>query len=250
VTRAIGAAILAFSLVLAIASGAAATQREEAIGQHVYEDLNAKHEILVASPLYAQLQPIANRIKAVADPLYDYPFHFVLVHEADPNAFSVPGGNVYVTDTLMHFVKSKEELAGVLCHEVSHDIHHDVIHEDTADTAVVIAAGLAAGLTSNRYARALIGGVAAESQLHFSRSAEKHADLTGSDICAQAGFNPYGMIWLFSQFEAQGYGGRMEFFSDHPSDGHRIRTLENHFKLNPRRFGSFSSDPATGTPLE
>jgi Zn-dependent protease with chaperone function len=48
------------------------------------------------------------------------------VHETQPNAFSEPGGNAYVTDSMMTFVKNKEELAGVLCHEVSHDIHHDV----------------------------------------------------------------------------------------------------------------------------
>src|SRR6185312_3979680 len=40
----------------------------------------------------------------------------------------VPGGNVYVTDSMMRFVRNKEELAGVLCHETSHDIHHDVMN--------------------------------------------------------------------------------------------------------------------------
>jgi len=41
-------------------------------------------------------------------------------HEAKPNAFSAPGGNVYVADALLYLVKNTEELAGTLYHEVSH----------------------------------------------------------------------------------------------------------------------------------
>jgi peptidase M48-like protein len=58
-------------------------------------------------------------------PRYNHPFKFYLVHEAQPNAFATPGGNVYVVDSLLYFVTNTEQLAGTLCHEVSHTIHHD-----------------------------------------------------------------------------------------------------------------------------
>ena len=61
----------------------------------------------------------------IASPIVHDPFKFYLVHEQQPNAFATPGGNVYVTDSLMYFVKNTEQLAGTLCHEVSHTIHHD-----------------------------------------------------------------------------------------------------------------------------
>ena len=47
------------------------------------------------------------------------------MHETQPNAFATPGGNVYVVDSLLYFVKNTEQLAGILCHEVSHMIHRD-----------------------------------------------------------------------------------------------------------------------------
>jgi predicted Zn-dependent protease len=56
---------------------------------------------------------------------YPHPFKFYIVHEPHPNAFATPGGNVYVVDSLLYFVKNTEQLAGTLCHEVSHTIHRD-----------------------------------------------------------------------------------------------------------------------------
>jgi len=134
--KGLAAALVAFLLVCAGPATAddslAAT--EEQIGGQVYRELQAKGELISrASPLYDTLDPIATRIASVADPQYEFPFHFFLVHEKQPNAFAVPGGNVYVTDSLMHFVQNTEELAGVLCHETSHDIHHDVVHNNVRD---------------------------------------------------------------------------------------------------------------------
>ena len=102
-----------------IAPAFAYTQDEETelqIGQQEYQQLQQKGEILTDSPYYSILNPIADRIKRVADQQYFTPFHFILVNEKSPNAFAVPGGNVYVTTAMMKFVKNKEELAGVLCH--------------------------------------------------------------------------------------------------------------------------------------
>src|SRR5690348_4905953 len=116
------AAALAAVLALGCISPALALTDEEnqevQIGQQVYQQLAQKGEIIQSSPYYTTLNSIARRIAPVADKKYFAPFHFFLVHESQPNAFSVPGGNVYVTDSMMTFVKNKEELAGVLCHEV------------------------------------------------------------------------------------------------------------------------------------
>ncbi len=123
------AVVIAVALTLGCVAPAFASdqdQQEMQIGQQVYQQLEQKGEIIPRSPYYTTLNSIAAKIKPLADQKYFAPFHFILVHESQPNAFSVPGGNVYVTDSMMTFVKNKEELAGVLCHEVSHDIHHDV----------------------------------------------------------------------------------------------------------------------------
>ncbi len=115
-------------IVAAQSSAGAQTQDEELqMGQEVFNELKAKGEIIESSPLYDQLKPIADAITQAAQPRYNHPFKFYLVHETQPNAFATPGGNVYVVDSLMYFVKNREQLAGTLCHEVSHTIHHDTV---------------------------------------------------------------------------------------------------------------------------
>ncbi len=98
---------------------------EQQIGQEVFKELKARAEIITTSPLYDLLTPVAAPVARTAQPRYDHPFKFYLVHEAQPNAFATPGGNVHVTDALLYFVRNQEELAGTLCHEVSHTRHHD-----------------------------------------------------------------------------------------------------------------------------
>src|ERR1700692_4798870 len=124
--------IAAAALCLPAAGLPAAAQQqsqdqEVQMGQEVFNELKAKGEIIESSPLYDQLKPIANAITRSAQPRYNHPFKFYLVHEAQPNAFATPGGNVYVVDSLLYFVKNTDELAGTLCHEVAHTIHHDTV---------------------------------------------------------------------------------------------------------------------------
>ena len=110
-----------------LAAQAQDQDEEVQLGQEVFNELKAKGEIIESSPLYDQLKPIADAITRSAQPRYNHPFKFYLVHETQPNAFATPGGNVYVVDSLLYFLKNTDELAGTLCHEVSHTIHHDTI---------------------------------------------------------------------------------------------------------------------------
>ena len=220
------------------------------MGQEVFEELKRKGEIVESSPLYDELRPIADAITRVAQPRYEHPFKFYLVHERQPNAFATPGGNVYVVDSLLHFVKNKEQLAGTLCHEVSHTIHHDTVTLMKKDTKIekreVGAAILTGPTASHILAIALIGKL---HSLYYSRDVESRADLTGADICAEAGFNPWGLVWLFQDFESADIGKRPQLLSDHPDNQHRTAALKKHFRERPEVFGKFSSDPASAHPM-
>jgi len=231
-------------------------QVEMQIGQQEYQALQQKGEIITSSPYYAILNPIAQQIKRVADPQYFHPFQFILVHETSPNAFAVPGGNVYVTDSLMKLVQNREELAGVLCHETAHNIHHDVLHlyqkSQKAATMYTIGDILANIATGGRASRTIdtVASVGFSLQAAtFSRDVETAADKKGAETCAEAGSNPWGMVWLFQQFEKADTGGRMEMLSDHPSDQHRIDDLQRLFAANPALFGRYTPNIANATPL-
>ena len=219
---------------------------EQQVGQEVFDELRAKGEIVAASPLYDTLGPIASAVTRTAQPRYNHPFKFYLVHEQQPNAFATPGGNVYVTDALLYFVKNTEELAGTICHEVSHTIHHDSMHliekERQIERREIGAAILLGPSRAHVLAIALLGKLRS---LGYSRDAESAADLTGSDVCAASGYNPWGLVWLFQDFDAADTAQIPQLLSDHPDNPHRVEALKEHFRQNPAVFGSFSNDART-----
>src|SRR5262249_16323192 len=158
----------------------------------------------------------------VAQPRYNHPFKFYLVHETQPNAFATPGGNVYVVDSLLYFVRNTEQLAGTLCHEVSHTIHHDTVTLMEKEAALEKRergpALLSGPFRAHLLAILLFGKL---HSLSYSRDVESRADLTGSDICAAAGYNPWGLVWLFQDFKNADPNQLPQLLSDHPDDQHR-----------------------------
>ena len=250
------AALLALALIATTATPAFAYTEEEQtelqIGQQEYQQLSQKGEIIRSSPYYTILNPIAERIARVADQQYFVPFHFILVNESDPNAFAVPGGNVYVTTSLMKFVHNKEQLAGVLCHETSHDIHHDVYNlYEKNQRLSLYATGLSIllGRGANQLANSLINIAANLQSLHFSRDVEEAADQKGAMTCAQAGITPWGLVWLMEAFQSANLSNPPEFISDHPSNEHRIAALKDEFSNDASEFSKFNQDQNCATPL-
>ncbi len=226
------------------------TDQETELGQAAFNELRNKGEIIEFSPLYESLKPVTETISRVAQPRYPHPFKFILVHEPKPNAFATPGGNVYVVDSFLYFVKNTEELAGTLCHEVSHTIHRDAMNRlkeqqriqmREIGALILLPAGLA-----ELIAVSMIGDL---NSLAYSRDIESSADVTGSDICAAAGYNPWGLVWLFQDFQNADPKQIPQLLSDHPANTTRIQTLERHFRDNPDVFAKFNPDPKSATPF-
>lgn len=85
--------------------------------------------------------------------------------------------------------------------------------------------------------------------LAYSREVESSADVSGSDICAAAGYNPWGLVWLFQEFQNADSEQLPQLLSDHPANGSRIQTLETHFRDKPFVFSKFNPDPKSATPF-
>jgi predicted Zn-dependent protease len=226
------------------------TDQETELGRAVYNELRDKGEIIESSPLYESLRPVAESISRVAQSRYPHPFKFFLVHELHPNAFATPGGNVYVVDSLLYFVKSAEQLAGTLCHEVSHTIHRDAMarmkQQHKIEMREIGAALLLGPTLAQAMAISMIGDL---NSLAHSREVESSADVTGSDICAAAGYNPWGLVWLFQEFQNADSEQLPQLLSDHPANESRIQKPEAHFRDKPFVFSKFNPDPKSATPF-
>ena len=121
---------------------------------------------------------------------------------------------------LLYFVKNTEQLAGTLCHEVSHTIHRDAVDrlkEAKKLKGREIGAALLLGPSiAQMLAIKMIGDL---HSLAYSRDEESRADVTGSDICAASSYNPWGLVWLFEEFQNADPKQIPQLLSDHPANG-------------------------------
>src|SRR5246127_3578084 len=146
-------------------------------------------------------------VSAHEAPESGFPFTFEVVADPSINAFALPGGPMFVNTGLLKAVDNEAQLAGVMGHEMSHVILRHGTNQASKREFIALPAALAAGTTGSgmlgRLAQVGIGLGANSVLLKFSRSAESQADLTGSHIMAEAGYNPMEMARFFEKFSAR-----------------------------------------------
>jgi hypothetical protein len=122
-----------------------------------------------------------------------------------------------------------------------------ILRHGTHELSKKQAAGLGAALTA-ALGTAALGNSAGLAQLtrmglglgenslilHFSREAESEADLLGSHLMAEAGYDPRQMARFFETL-SQTSGAGLQFFSDHPNPDNRERTIEEEAQALPKR---------------
>ncbi len=157
-------------------------------------------------------------------------FHFFVVKEAQPNAFAIPGGYIFVFDGLLTKLKSEEELAGVLAHEIGHVTHNHFFKDSTKVNAMTLATIAAILLSRGSEAAASIAMAATISaQLQFSRENEEEADASAIQYLRQAGYDPTGMLKFFQTLLTYESINRVEmpaYLSTHPALEDRLHLVE------------------------
>jgi hypothetical protein len=79
--------------------------------------------------------------------------------------------------------------------------------------------------------------------LKNSRQAETEADLLGTDIMYDTGFDPHAMSQFFQKLEQQGGSRGPQFLSDHPNPGNRAQLVSQEVStLPPKQFRGDSAE--------
>ena len=220
---------------------------EPSIGREVFGQLRDDGDLLFDSAYYEHLNEIGAVIADTVRSRYPYPIRYYIVRGDTANAFSVPGGNIYVNEPLLRLAKNKDELAGVLAHETGHMVLHHVAKAMSAsqkkNTLATIGSVLAQVMLGRIAGAAIDYGsqyAVAGSDAAQSRHIEAEADEEGARIMAATGvYNPWGMVWFF-QTMSETYGkGQSSWLRSHPLDELRITDLEHQFAANPEIYGKW-----------
>ena len=112
-------------------------------------------------------------------PLAEPAVHFDIVNDPDVNAFSIPGGHVYVNSGLIAQADKADELAGVVAHEISHVVARHVIKQVETQQEIGAIGSILLGQNPNGLQRLLAQVIAGGAMARFSRADEKEADDLG-----------------------------------------------------------------------
>lgn len=171
---------------------------------------------------------VCSRIAANND-RNNLPYKFKVIEKDEVNAFSIPGGFVYVYTGLLKNIDSADELACIVGHEVAHICNRDGVHRLEKQILYSIPAGILLGSGRQKAIQQTVDAVFTISMLKYSRNQEILADTQGITYAFKAGYNPEGMISFFRKMqslEKKQPSLKLTFLSDHPDTEQRIKNAQ------------------------
>ncbi|MBI1757405.1 MAG: M48 family metalloprotease [Fimbriimonas ginsengisoli] len=138
--------------------------------------------------------------------LNPFDYKFKVLKGKDVNAFSLPGGYIYIYEGLVDYVETDDELAGVLAHEISHaafrhvaTLEHEQNKFDVVQLPLILIAILSGG------GQGAMGALQAGQLLSlatgsgWSLKAELAADRGGFEYIRRSRYNPTAMLTVMER---------------------------------------------------
>jgi Zn-dependent protease with chaperone function len=226
---------------------------EVRMGREAAQEIERTLRIIGDPALVERVNRIGQEIAAVANasniPITwginkrsQFQYTFKVVDDKDVNAFSLPGGFIYVNKGLLDYVQSDHELAAVLAHEIAHAAHHHLLRlgqENEKINRRVTLPTLLVMVLSGAPARDL-SNVMMGVQLYqiaklngFTQEAEVDADRAAILYLTQTKYNPVGMLTFMERLardEARRPERQLGIFRTHPPSRERAQAMLNLFR--------------------
>jgi beta-barrel assembly-enhancing protease len=190
-------------------------------------------------------QSVDSQVKLIEDPMVNeyvnrvgqnlvrhsdakVPFTIKVIDSEQVNAFSLPGGFLYVNVGLILAADGEAELAGAMAHEIAHVAARHATRRMTRSNLAsllsipLIFVGGGAGLAIQGLTQLAVP----LSFTKFSRSFETEADYLGLEYLYETGYDPEALISFFEKVQAMEHGkpGTLaRAFASHPQTADRVK---------------------------
>lgn len=217
-----------------------ATQREEVSFTSTEREIRmgdgiARHVLKELKPV--EDEAMQERVRGIGEQLArqssrrELPYHFYVVGgkeiNEEINAFTIPGGHVFVNEALVTFAKDDAELASVLAHEIGHTAARHPVKRYESFMASSLGQAILAGVARDAAAARGSQVILTFLFLDYSRDDELLADRLAVDYLRDAGFDPAGMLRFMERLKRreQGRPRPRSYFRTHPYMAERLSVV-------------------------
>ena len=151
---------------------------------------------------------------------FEWTVHFIK-DDSTINAFCIPGGHLFVYTGLLNLCTSKDEIAGVLAHEIAHAEKRHSINQLAQQLGFQMILESILGLNSS-----WLGLGAQLMQLKFSRADELEADQFAYYLLKDKNYNTDALLTFFNKMNQLNQVHVLEFMSTHPETENRIQAIK------------------------
>jgi len=212
------------------------TEREVAMGRNIAKKIDQEYDVSNNPYDIKRVNEIAEKLVKVID-RQELNYYFYVIEKDDKereqfNAFSIPGGYVYIYKDLLD-VLNDDELAFVLAHEIGHIVsRHHMKRLQAAMGYNLVMIASAAAPSSSGFSNGLSFALA-QILTGYSQEDELNADELAVKYCQLSGFDPKAGIALQDKLYEKGKKEirPLSYFKTHPYSSERIRHIKETLHL-------------------
>jgi predicted Zn-dependent protease len=162
-------------------------------GEKTYNEMKEKEQLYQDDEWQAYVDEIGQRLLAVSSHA-SHEYHFYVLDNPVVNAFAMPDGYIFVNRGLIAYLRSEDELAGVIGHEIGHVVGRHARRSNMLGFFGNVA-GFVGSIMTGTSAIADLGNTVTQTiRSGYGREHELEADEFGGQFLARAGYNPLAMI--------------------------------------------------------
>lgn len=213
--------------------------QEIGMGQAMSKEIDKEVTIVRHQRMAQLVQGIGQRLAERAEnPEFKlYPYKFKVVDSSEINAFSLPGGPIYVNLGLIELAETEDELAAVIAHEMGHvaarHATEQMTTQDLSQLALLITLSTV-GLPPIAMEGTRLGYVLGV--LRYSRGMESEADQLSLGLMKSAGYDPHAMVTMLQHIQDERRAEPVlleRLMSSHPLPDERIQAVEAEMPNEP-----------------
>jgi predicted Zn-dependent protease len=200
-------------------------EQEEELGDLIKNGIWSQFPSVQSYKADSAMKVITDRLLAAVDST-PYRYQFRIIDNQQINAFTIPGGNIYVFSGLIGKSDSPEEVAAVLAHEIGHAEKRHVVNKIVKEFSIAVVVSILAGGDPILILEIIHQAIGTK----FDREQEEEADRFALELLERAKIDPQHLGDFFAKLndEDMSFNKNLEILMTHPHNDSRIAKVRDY----------------------